>query len=40
MMTLRTVSQETLSDCHVSRKAAVLMMGDSCVSERDEVRLK
>ena len=29
------LSHETLSDCHVSHKAAVLMMMDSCVSERE-----
>ena len=28
------LSRETMSDCHVSRKAALLMMRDSCVSER------
>ena len=33
------LSRETLSDCHVSRKTALLMMMDSSVRERDEVRL-
>ena len=28
------LSRETLSGCHVSRKTALLMMRDSCVSER------
>ena len=29
------LSHETLSDCHVSQDTALLMMMDSCVSERD-----
>ena len=29
------LSQETLSDCHVSQKTVVLMMMDSSVNERE-----
>ena len=34
------LSQETPSDCHVSHKTAVLMMMDSCVSEREKWSLR